>query len=482
MLTISRNDIGARLRADNPWWTGRLDLNVPPFSLDKRDYFAPLERLVIGNVARAIVLLGARRVGKTTLLRQLIGNLFRSRHFPAILFVSIDTPTYAGMSLAHFLEFFEKECPHDPQQLRLAVFDEIQYLPDWERHLKDLVDRYPNTKFIVSGSAGAALKRKSAESGAGRFTDFELPSLTFAEFIRFRGMEQNLISLEQWKSGVHAFNARDIDKLNREFVDYINFGGYPEALFSLEIQRNFPQFVGRDIVDKVLLRDLPSLYGIQDIQELNRLFAVLSYNTGQEISLEALAQNSGVAKNTIQRYLDYLEAAFLIYRVRRVDDSARRFQRQRNFKVYLANPSMRAALFGPVDENHQAFGSLAETATLCQWIHSPEVRNLHYSRWADGEVDFVRLDPASARVSWAYDVKWSDHHVTSDEDIRSLLSFATKCKLTVVGASTRSVSKKRTARNIEIRLFPLSLHCYAIGKLNAMERVAMLESFLKIFD
>ena len=68
-------------------------------------------------------------------------------------------------------------------------------------------------------------------------------------------------------------------------MDYINFGGYPAAVGQPGVQANFEQFVGRDIVDKVLLRDLPSLYGIQDIQELNRLFQVLAYNTGQEVSL-----------------------------------------------------------------------------------------------------------------------------------------------------------------------------------------------------
>jgi uncharacterized protein len=124
-------------------------------------------------------------------------------------------------------------------------------------------------------------------------------------------------------------------------------------------------------VQKVLMHDLPSLYGIEDIQELNRLFTSIAYNTGQELSIEALAQNAGIAKNTITRYLDYLEAAFLIIRVRRVDERAQRFQRQRHFKVYLTNPSMRAALFGPVEDGSQAIGALAETATFSQWIHTP---------------------------------------------------------------------------------------------------------------
>ena len=469
MLSISREDIATRLRNDNPWWDRRPDVPQSLLTLPRRDYFAPLAALAMGRIKRAIVVLGARRVGKTTLLRQLIGDETVRRHFPAILFASIDTPTYAGLGLGRFLEMFAEEFPHDPDGPRLVVFDEIQYLADWERHLKDLVDKFPRTRFVASGSAGAALKRRSDESGAGRFTDFELPPLTFAEFVRFRGVEDRLIDVDRSKRDLHRYAARDIVGLNRQFVDYVNFGGYPEAVFSPEVQAQFSQFVGRDIVDKVLLRDLPSLYGILDIQELNRLFAVLTYNTGQEISLEQLAQNAGVAKNTIQRYLDYLEAAFLIHRVRRVDENARRFQRQRNFKVYLTNPSMRAALFGPVDDSHGAFGALAESATLAQWIHSPDRRNLHYARWAAGEVDIVRLDPASARPTWAYDVKWSDHHVTRLEEVGSLVAFARKCRISTVGASTKTVEKSLKKDGIHLKLFPLSLHCYRLGKTTASE-------------
>src|SRR5690606_4611236 len=74
-----------------------------------------------------------------------------------------------------------------------VFFDEIQYLKDWERHLKVLVDSYPDTKFIVSDSAAAALKWHSTESGAGRFTDFMLPTLTFQEFIHLKQKERSVL-------------------------------------------------------------------------------------------------------------------------------------------------------------------------------------------------------------------------------------------------------------------------------------------------
>jgi predicted AAA+ superfamily ATPase len=463
MLEISAADIAAKLKADNPWWSAPPDTPWPVTALPRRAQFGSFWQLVTSPVRRAVVLLGARRVGKTTMIRQAIAEAIAGGNLLGpILFASIDTPTYAGLPLERLLQVFEAEHPHDPAARRLVVFDEIQYLRDWERHLKDLVDRHPATKFVVSGSAGAALRRQSEESGAGRFTDFELSSLSFAEYLAFAGKEDALI--EATGPAPREYRARDLAALNQAFIDYVNSGGYPEMVVDSAARADPQRFSGRDIVDKVLLRDLPQLYGIQDIQELNRLFTAVTYNTGQEVSLEELSKNSGVAKNTIARYLDYLESAFLIARVRRVDENARHFQRQRQIKVYLTNPSMRAALFGPVVDATPAMGALAETAAFCQWLPSPARRQLHYARWPQGELDIVCLDPGMQRPVWAYDVKWSDNHVERPGELKRAVEFAQRVGLKMIGATTKTLTRTDRIGGIEVRMFPLSLHCYRVGK------------------
>ncbi len=286
------------------------DAPVPANGSRRRAYFPSFADLALDwRVHRSTILMGPRRVGKTVLLKQLIAKAVEDGfQNDAILFVSIDTPLYSGMPLERLLALFEQETQHDPRARRIVMFDEIQYLKNWEVHLKVLTDKHPETRFIASGSAAAALKLKSQESGAGRFTDFFLPPLTFAEFLAFRGVEDELIKAHEVGQTLR-YETPDIERLNSEFIGYLNFGGYPEAVLNETIQRDVQRFLGRDIIDKVLLRDLPSLYGIQDIQELNRLFTTIAYHSGQEISLDGLAQSSGVAKNTITKYLDYLEAA-----------------------------------------------------------------------------------------------------------------------------------------------------------------------------
>jgi uncharacterized protein len=144
------------------------------------------------------------------------------------------------------------------------------------------------------------------------------------------------------------------------------------------------------------LKDLPILYGISGIQELNKLFSFLAYNAGNEESLENICQESGMNKPTIKRYIDYLESAFLLIKITTVDDNCATMKREKNFKIYLNNPSMRAALFAPVKaDDHQKIGQLAECAIFSGWQHSARFQSLKYARWRnDGEVDIVYLTGA----------------------------------------------------------------------------------------
>lgn len=469
MRTIPKEQVLDRLRTENPWWeSSQIDGTYRAMRL--RAYFKLFYPLVAErNIRRAVLLMGPRRVGKTVLIHHVIQSLIDNGTDPKrITYLAVDHPIYTGCGLEDLLEYCSEASNTNYRSEPVFVFlDEIQYLKDWEIQLKALVDAYPGIKFIASGSAAAALRLKSNESGAGRFTDFLLPPLTFHEYLTLLDIRD----LVYRDGNRYLWTNENVEALNEEFLRYLNFGGYPEVIFSQTIQSDPARFIKGDIVDKVLLRDLPGLYGIQDIQELNYLFTTLAFNTANEISLDQLSQSSGAAKNTLKRYIEYLEAAFLIKIVHRIDRSARRFQRANFFKVYLTNPSMRSALFSPITENDEAMGSLAETGIFSQWFHAPDMR-LHYARWNNGEVDIVRLDP-NQQVAWVVEVKWSDRYIAKPRELQSLLDFCRENKLSRVTVTSKSMFASEEVNGVRLEFIPASVYCYLVGY-NIVNRRDML--------
>lgn len=466
---IPKEKIIERLRYENPWWVNKLIPQVYS-SMAERLYFSLFYPYVIEkNIRRALVLMGPRRVGKTVMLFHSIKKLLAENVNPhKIFFVGIDNPIYINLSLEDILTLCKKSLNQINLNGCYVFFDEIQYLKDWERHLKVLVDSYPETKFIVSGSAAAALKWHSTESGAGRFTDFMLPPLTFQEYIHLKNMNHLIYdgNILYGEKQMPYCLTHDIKALNKEFIQYLNFGGYPEVVLSERIQSDMGRYVKNDIVDKVLLRDLPSLYGIKDVQELNRFFTYIAYNTGNEFSYETMSRESGIQKDTLKKYLEYLEAAFLIKVLNKVDVNAKRLKRVTSFKVYLTNPSLRTALFSPISETDSEMGNMVETAVLSQWMHREKL-DLTYARWkegrTEGEVDLVLVDDKKYKPVWGVEIKWSNRYFDKPNELKSLNQFckANNFQNAVVTSIDQTGVKKLD--NLAFSFIPASVYSYNIG-------------------
>ena len=275
MQAISAEDIVRRIRAENPWWEG--DHTVSPFHREMRprpylDLFLPLVKT--RSVRRAVVLMGPRRVGKTVMIYHAIQSLLDEGVPPkSVCYFSVDHPIYNGLTLEKLLTYFHQASGAGYESEEVYVFfDEIQYLRNWEIHLKSLVDSHRNIKCIASGSAAAALRLKSRESGAGRFTDFLLPPLTFYEYLHLLGksdladgplsgekpvadqdagalLVEDLEKLEELDRSF--FTTKNIEELNGQFLRYLNFGGYPEVIFSPAIQADPARFIKSDIIVRI---------------------------------------------------------------------------------------------------------------------------------------------------------------------------------------------------------------------------------------
>jgi len=466
LQSFAENLIVKRIHLENPWWN---TASIPDdfAHLKPRLYFELFFNLVTQiRVKRAIVLMGPRRVGKTVMLFQFIQQLINTGIHPRkICFLSIDAPIYNNIPLDELFGLCQKALNDETNKDFFVIFDEIQYLKNWKIHLKSMVDFYPSSnRFIVSGSAAAALKLKSNESGAGRFTDFMLPPLTFQEYIHLKDLNY-LISGEpvSWNNKTYILDStRDWQTVNEHFIQYINFGGYPEVIFNDAILQDPGKFVRSDIIDKVLLRDLPSLYGIRDVQELNSLFNVIAHNSGNEFNLEGLSQESGVDKKTIRKYIEYLEAAFLIKILYPVGINTKKFQRASRFKIYLTNPSMRCALFAPIMSTDDHFGQMVETAIVAQWLHKENVP-LHFAAWQGGEVDLVLVNP-NQKPRWVLEVKWSNQYIQSPGKLRSLIKYCKENGLTRAFVTSIDKLERVETQGLTMTFLPAATYCFTVGK------------------
>ena len=470
---LLEKQIIGRLIVDNPWWT---EGKIPQFYIDMHprlymDIFYPLVTDL--SIIRSIVLMGPRRVGKTVMLYHTIQRLINDGvSAQNIIYISVETPIYNNIYLEQLFNLCKKTLGKQPQDKSqyYVFFDEIQYLKDWEVHLKSLVDTYKNTRFVVSGSAAAELKKRSNESGAGRFTDFILPPLTFYEYIHLKGYQNLLIpqKMEWYGSPTDYYTAIDINQLNQLFIDYINYGGYPEVVFSDKIKENPGQFIRHDIIDKVLLRDLPSLYGIQDVQELNSVFTMIAYHSGDQFSYESMSKESGVRKDVLRKYIEYLEAAFLIKVIHRTDDTAKRYQRETSFKIYLTNPSLRCALFQPITETDSEIGNMVETAVYAQWIPRLGV-DIAYANWRQsktlqGEVDIIGMNLARQKPAWAVEIKWTDRFAQNPDGLTSLLHFLPENGLRQALVTSKTQTIRHEIKEVTLQFIPVACYAYIVAQ------------------
>ncbi len=469
---ISKEQVLDRIKFENPWWVeGHIEEDYN--HLPKRLYFDLFKPLVYEKaVRRAVVLMGPRRVGKTVMLHHMVEDMIATGIDPRkIIFITIENPIYNNISLEQLFLYAKEASGLKDKKDWYIIFDEIQYCRDWEVHLKVLVDSYRKDKFIVSGSAAAALKFASTESGAGRFTDFHLPPLTFDEYISLKDLTRIIQPIELvWEGEKSEFyTSNHIDELNKHFLDYINFGGYPEVIFSEKMQQNPGRYIRQDIVDKVLLRDLPSLYGISDTRELNSLFTTIAYNSGGEFSLETLSKQSQLPKNTLKKYIEYLEAAFLIRQIKRIDQSGKRFKRDNFFKLYLTNPSLRSALFSPITAVGDMMGHMVETAVFCQWMHT-EWFTPWYARWSKGEVDMVSLDERTLKPLGALEIKWTNRYYEKPKELKSLYKFCTENSLQLPVVTTIDKTGVIEYQGLKIQYLPAASYAYSIGKKTLNQR------------
>ena len=331
-----------KLQEFNEWWfTEKVPSELlPPF---KRGLYNELIRRLEQRQALAIT--GLRRVGKTTLMYQLIQHLLDSGTEPTdILYFSFDE---AVGGLSDVLEAYREAYDKDFRRGRIYVFlDEAPRLTNWADGVKKYYDLYPKIKFVVSGSESLFIRKGSRERLAGRIYEFFLPTLSFGEFLGLNGVKE-AAKLPRLR-------------LRQFFVRYIGQGGFPEMALEKSLDE-VRRYVKSSVIDKLIFRDLLMLSGVKDVELFMSLLEIFAANPGMFVEYQSLAQQLGRDRRVIRSYVMWLKEGFLI-------DLLANFRKgkvvglRKLKRIYLADNSIVTAFHGPADEAF--FGRMVENAVI----------------------------------------------------------------------------------------------------------------------
>lgn len=369
MSIVSRENILDLLYSYNPWWrTGVIpkDLIRP---MRRFAYFEAFSCMMREDVRRSVVLCGARRTGKTTVMYQAIAELLRRGVSPKdIVFVSFDHPLLKLCSVDVVMDIFRTNI--SAGDAVYCFFDEIQYAADWNKWLKILYDTDPRIKIMATGSASPILTDKTSESGLGRWKIVHVPTLSFYEYCTLLSIDVPQLPRDVKPTQIYLRDEREQQDIMRKlsvlqvpFIRYLQVGGFPELALSKD-DPYAQRILREDIVDKALKRDIPAVYGIRNIADIERIFLYLCYNSSNIINLQAMGKEmDGVSRTTIEKYIGYLESANLIYVSPLVTPDARKVLKSQN-KIYIADAAMRNAVLmkDDITNDPEELGLIAETA------------------------------------------------------------------------------------------------------------------------
>ena len=369
MAVATKEQILKVLKAFNPWWiTGVVH---PDFTKTYRRfaYYEAMKRLEQTDLRRAVVLSGTRRVGKTTIQYQMIDTLLKKGIPPqSIIFISMDHPMLKLSGLNDILECYHANIWPGPNCY--YFFDEIQYASDWDKWMKTIYDLQPSTQMVATGSASPALMKGNSESGAGRWSVIQVPTLSFYEYCALIGAEVPDLGPEIRPTAFSHMSQQErtgimlkLEGVQNHFMRYLQVGGFPElALASNDLMAQ--QIMREDVVDKVLKRDLPALYNIRSATELERIFLYLCNVSSEIVSFTAISKElGGVSRPTVENYINYLESANLIYQSWPVEMGGRKVLKAQP-KIYIADAAIRNAVLMDDDilTNPIELGKMVETA------------------------------------------------------------------------------------------------------------------------
>ena len=323
---------------------------------------------------QAIVIMGARRVGKTTLFRQLLESEDN------VLWMSGDEPDVRGL----FENITSTRLKAIIGNARLVVIDEAQRITDIGIKLKLITDQMPEVQLLASGSSSFDLANKINEPLTGRKWEYKLFPLSFAELVG----ETNL--LEEKRMIPHR----------------MVYGSYPDVV----THQGDEIAILRELTQSYLYKDILEFDKIHKPDKLAKLLQALAYQIGSEVSFNELAQLCGLDAKTIANYVTMLEQAYIIFRLGSFSRNLRN-ELKSSRKIFFYDNGIRNAIIGNFSqvENRDDVGALFENYVIAECVKRKEYTGDYANSWFwrntnRQEIDYIEEKDGQLN---AFELKWN---------------------------------------------------------------------------
>lgn len=484
--TPTEEDYRSVLTEQNPWWQAK---SVP--AALRRTVERPLARLlwralVEPRLERSHVIVGPRRVGKTTTMYQTVQRLL-DRGVPAnrLIWLRLDHPLLLRFDLGSLIQWAIRTARATTLNPVYLFLDELTYAREWDLWLKTVHDDHWPVRIAATSSNSLDLRSKRVESGIGRWDEHYLAPYLFSEYLALVDDARQITTGASFAETLGACldNPPRLDGLEARRRRFSLIGGFPELLIAAgnadapgqsseeDILLDSQRRLRSDAVEKAVYKDIPQSVEIRNPELLERLLYVLGGQISGVMSPQNICNSlQGLSQPTFDRYLGYLERSFLVFTLQNYSGSEGARQR-RGRKVYFIDGAVRnAALQRGVTplRNPEEMGVLIENLSashlhaLCQ---QTSVRTFYWRDSKNAEVDIVYDDP---RRALAFEIgPAGGHHSQGLQSLaRQHSKFSGGCYLVGPGYPVQQAASHAPG-SIPLELFLLAAGAHADMELQA---------------
>lgn len=432
-LGMNKAELIEILKDWNPWGTEQ-QAGVP-----RPQYLSTLESLISGS-RHVVVVTGARRAGKSFLMKQAAASIIRGgARKENILFVNLEDPRFTQLDLKLLDRIYEAYLQYvGPGGQTYVFLDEAQEIEGWERWVR-ATDELQKARIIVSGSNAHLLSRELGTLLTGRHLDLTVFPLSFREFLAFNGI---VVRRELDLIGKRI----EIQSLLRK---YIESGSFPEVALAeqkkLILLNYFEDLVNKDLVRRFRIRKQP---------ELRSLVKFYLSNVASPVTFTSAAKFLRMSADTVEKFSGYLEQAYLLFFLKRFAFKVRK-QEKSPRKVYSIDTGLSNAVAFRFSEN---IGKLAENLVFLELkrrqVFSPELELYYWKDIQHREVDFLIKE--GTKVRQLIQVCWNvADFKTKERETRSLVKAIDELKTKDALVITEEYEGEEDIRGHTIRFMPL---------------------------